>query len=133
MPPAPHPHDCFFSHILACSCDALDLTGPLNDAAAALVDDSFNRCFKSAVDEPWNWNFYLLPLWCIGVVIRNFILFPIRVVCLLLGFLLFFIGFFLAGLIFSASYSTFVSIPSNPHPLCFCVDAMPFFIFGLIF
>lgn len=75
----------------------------MNDAAAALVNDSFLRCFKSAVDEPWNWNFYLFPLWCCGVVVRNFILFPVRVITLLLGFLLFFIGFFFAGIFLSGS------------------------------
>lgn len=88
----------FFPHPPCCRLDALDLTGPLNDATAALVDDSFLRCFKSSLDDPWNWNFYLFPLWCCGVVIRNFILFPLRVVALMIGFLLFFIGFFLAGL-----------------------------------
>lgn len=111
--------------------DVLDISSPLNDAAAAIVDDSFLRCFKSLVgeclshlpermpvqgvgtmmvhlpgvlklrehgptpphqrlaarplaphpcpaDEPWNWNIYLLPLWCLGVLIRNCILFPLR-------------------------------------------------------
>ena len=56
----------------------MDLSGTLNDAAAAVVDDSFLRCFKSAADEPWNWNYYLFPLWAMGVVVRNFILLPIR-------------------------------------------------------
>lgn len=60
--------------------DVFDISGSLNDGAAALVDDSFLRCFKSSMDEPWNWNFYLFPLWCIGVVVRNCILFPIRYV-----------------------------------------------------
>lgn len=79
--------------------DTLDLTGTLNDAAAALVDDSFLRCFKSAVDHPWNWNFYLFPLWCCGVVVRNLILFPIRVLTLIVSFLLFIIGFGLASVL----------------------------------
>lgn len=64
-----------------------------------MVDDSFLRCFKSAVDEPWNWNFYLFPVWCLGVVVRNLILFPIRCITLALGFLLFFLGFALVGLV----------------------------------
>jgi hypothetical protein len=33
---------------------------------------------QSAMDEPWNWNPYLFILWCLGVVVRNFILFPLR-------------------------------------------------------
>lgn len=73
--------------------DILDISSPLNDAAAALVDDSFLRCFKTLPDEPWNWNVYLYPLWAIGVVIRNCILFPLRLIILLLGFLVFIIGF----------------------------------------
>lgn len=40
--------------------------------------DSFTRCFKSNPPEPWNWNVYLFPLWCCGVVIRYLILFPVR-------------------------------------------------------
>jgi glycerol-3-phosphate O-acyltransferase 3/4 len=83
--------------------DTLDLSGTLNDAAAALVDDSFLRCFKSSADDPWNWNFYLFPLWCCGVFIRNFILFPLRVITLLTGFLLFFIGFSIAGIFLSGT------------------------------
>uniref|UniRef100_A0A6N2LKC2 Uncharacterized protein n=1 Tax=Salix viminalis TaxID=40686 RepID=A0A6N2LKC2_SALVM len=42
-------------------------------------EDSFTRCFKSNPPEPWNWNVYLFPLWCCGVVIRYGILFPVRV------------------------------------------------------
>jgi glycerol-3-phosphate O-acyltransferase 3/4 len=83
--------------------DVLDISGTLNDAAAAVVDDSFLRCFKSVPDEPWNWNFYLLPLWCVGVVLRNFILFPLRLLSLATGFMLFFIGFSLAGIVLSGS------------------------------
>ena len=77
--------------------DVLDISSTLNDAAAAVVDDSFLRCFKSMADEPWNWNFYLFPMWCIGVVIRNCILFPLRFICLMLGFLIFIIGFALVS------------------------------------
>lgn len=58
--------------------DILDISSPLNDAGAAVVDDSFLRCFKTLADEPWNWNVYLYPLWAVGVVVRNCILFPLR-------------------------------------------------------
>jgi hypothetical protein len=40
--------------------------------------DSFTRCFKSNPPETWNWNVYLFPLWCCGVVMRYFIIFPVR-------------------------------------------------------
>ncbi|GAB4822962.1 hypothetical protein N2152v2_010008 [Parachlorella kessleri] len=79
--------------------DVLDISATLNDAAAAIVDDSFLRCFKSLLDEPWNWNPYLFVLWCIGVFVRNFILFPIRLLCLLAGFIIFMVAFSLVGLI----------------------------------
>uniref|UniRef100_M1BLP1 Glycerol-3-phosphate acyltransferase n=1 Tax=Solanum tuberosum TaxID=4113 RepID=M1BLP1_SOLTU len=35
------------------------------------------RCSKSNPPEPWNWNIYLFPLWCLRVVVRYEILFPI--------------------------------------------------------
>ena len=35
----------------------------LADAAAAMVDDSFLRCFQENHPDPWNWNPYLFPLW----------------------------------------------------------------------
>ena len=65
--------------------DVFDISSTLNDAASALVDDSFLRCFNSAPDDPWNWNVYLFPLWVVGVVRRHCILFPLRLVALLLG------------------------------------------------
>ena len=54
----------------------------------AIVDDSFTRCFKSKKVVRWNWNCYLFPAYCIGVVVRYCVLFPVRLLCLLLGFLL---------------------------------------------
>ncbi|RVW96629.1 Glycerol-3-phosphate acyltransferase 9 [Vitis vinifera] len=47
--------------------DLLDISPTLTEAAGAIVDDSFTRCFKSNPPEPWNWNVYLFPLWCLGV------------------------------------------------------------------
>ena len=79
--------------------DVFDISSTLNDAASALVDDTFLRCFKSAIDDPWNWNFYLFPLWLVGVVVRNCILFPLRLVALLLGFIIFFLMFHLSGVV----------------------------------
>eukprot|EP01025_Chloroclados_australasicus_P049088 TRINITY_DN557_c0_g1_i4.p1 TRINITY_DN557_c0_g1~~TRINITY_DN557_c0_g1_i4.p1 ORF type:complete len:404 (-),score=42.26 TRINITY_DN557_c0_g1_i4:514-1587(-) len=74
--------------------DLLDVSGILTDAAEAVIDDSFWRCFVENEPDPWNWNIYLFPLWCIGVVFRNYILFPLRLVLLMLGFTVFFICFF---------------------------------------
>ncbi|MBA0572644.1 hypothetical protein Golob_002970 [Gossypium lobatum] len=56
----------------------------LTDCSCALDEqDSFTRCFKSNPPEPWNWNVYLFPLWCCGVVFRYLILFPMRLAILL--------------------------------------------------
>ncbi|KAJ6310933.1 hypothetical protein OIU76_015619 [Salix suchowensis] len=69
--------------------DLLDISPTLTEAAGAIVDDSFTRCFKSNPPEPWNWNVYLFPLWCCGVVIRYGILFPVRVLVLAIGWIIF--------------------------------------------
>ncbi|CAA0816809.1 glycerol-3-phosphate acyltransferase 9 [Striga hermonthica] len=57
--------------------DLLDISPTLTEAAGAVVDDSFTRCFKSNHPEPWNWNIYLFPLWCLGVFVRYGFLFPL--------------------------------------------------------
>ena len=56
----------------------MDISSFVQDAAAAIVDDSFLRCFQSQSSDPWNWNIYLAPLWLIGLVVRYLILFPLR-------------------------------------------------------
>ena len=58
--------------------ELLDCRETLNAAAAAIVDDTFTKCFKSNAPDPWNWNVYLFPLWVCGVVVRYGLLFPIR-------------------------------------------------------
>lgn len=50
--------------------DVLDISNVLTDGAAAMVDDSFLRCFTSRPQQPWNWNFYLFPCWVLGVLVR---------------------------------------------------------------
>ena len=74
--------------------ELLDQSGPLTEAVAAIVDDSFTRCFALNFPEPWNWNWYLFPLWALGVVFRYMILFPLRLTFLLLGFVAFFLAFY---------------------------------------
>lgn len=56
----------------------LDISPLVQDAAAAIVDDSFLRCFQSQSNDPWNWNIYLFPLWAVGLIVRYLILFPLR-------------------------------------------------------
>ncbi|KAL0334514.1 UNVERIFIED_CONTAM: Glycerol-3-phosphate acyltransferase 9 [Sesamum radiatum] len=69
--------------------DLLDISPTLTEAAGAIVDDSFTRCFKSNPPEPWNWNVYLFPLWCLGVVVRYGVLFPLRAIVLTTGWIIF--------------------------------------------
>jgi len=69
--------------------DLLDISPTLTEAAGAIVDDSFTRCFKSNPPEPWNWNIYLFPLYCFGVVVRYCILFPLRCFTLAFGWIIF--------------------------------------------
>eukprot|EP00271_Cylindrocystis_brebissonii_P019136 TRINITY_DN56_c0_g1_i2.p1 TRINITY_DN56_c0_g1~~TRINITY_DN56_c0_g1_i2.p1 ORF type:complete len:389 (+),score=73.71 TRINITY_DN56_c0_g1_i2:172-1338(+) len=73
--------------------DLLDISSTLNEAGSAIVDDSFTKCFRSNDSEPWNWNIYLFPLWCLGVVVRYVILFPLRLILLIAGWIVFIILF----------------------------------------
>uniref|UniRef100_A0A7N0UQ33 Phospholipid/glycerol acyltransferase domain-containing protein n=1 Tax=Kalanchoe fedtschenkoi TaxID=63787 RepID=A0A7N0UQ33_KALFE len=69
--------------------DVLDVSNVLTEAAGAIIDDSFTRCFKSNSQEPRNWNVYLFPIWCCGLINRYLILFPARVIVLAIGWILF--------------------------------------------
>ncbi|KAF7841621.1 glycerol-3-phosphate acyltransferase 9 [Senna tora] len=83
--------------------DLLDISPTLSEAAGAIVDDSFTRCFKSNPPEPWNWNVYLFPLWCFGVVVRYLILFPARVLVLTIGWIIFLSSFIPVHLLLKAN------------------------------
>lgn len=74
--------------------DVLNISSVLTDGASAIVDDSFLRCFTSTSPDPWNWNFYLMPAWLLGLLFRYLILFPLRFVMLILSLLLFLAAFF---------------------------------------
>jgi len=74
----------------------LDCSGVVQDACAAIVDDSFNRCFQENDEVAWNFNFYLLPLWWCGWIVRHFVLFPLR-----LGFILSASAVFMVTFMFS--------------------------------
>ena len=65
-----------------------DLTLPLvHQGFTAVVDDSFTRCFKTKKVVRWNWNCYLGPCYYAGVIVRYGVLFPLRLLCLMMGFL----------------------------------------------
>ena len=71
----------------------LDASGVLEDAANAIVDDSFHRCFNYSENPAWNWNFYLFPTWVVCVIVRYFVLFPARFTVFMCSQFLFFSSF----------------------------------------
>ena len=46
----------------------LDASPFVTAAAECIVQDSFSMCFECMPREHWNWNVYLFPLYCIGIV-----------------------------------------------------------------
>eukprot|EP01107_Rhizomastix_libera_P018657 TRINITY_DN992_c0_g1_i3.p1 TRINITY_DN992_c0_g1~~TRINITY_DN992_c0_g1_i3.p1 ORF type:complete len:397 (-),score=82.61 TRINITY_DN992_c0_g1_i3:76-1266(-) len=74
--------------------DLLDLAPMISDGMSVLVKDSFTPCFTSHQQEYWNWNFYLYFSWILGISFRYGILFPIRLVGFLIGFLMYAVGYF---------------------------------------
>lgn len=73
----------------------IDLAGALplmREGFGAVVEDSFTKCFISRPPDNWNWNVYLFPAWCIGVVARYFVLFPLRLTAFIVGWLVFFLA-----------------------------------------
>jgi glycerol-3-phosphate O-acyltransferase 3/4 len=55
------------------------------EASEVLVRDSFTRCFRSRPVPRWNFTWYLWPAWLAGLLFRYVLLFPCRVLYLLLG------------------------------------------------
>lgn len=51
--------------------DMLSIESVLTDAASAVIDDSFNKCFTSTPSDPWNWNLYLFPMWWAAVCVHT--------------------------------------------------------------
>jgi glycerol-3-phosphate O-acyltransferase 3/4 len=70
-----------------------DLLPNIAQATELIVQDDFSKCFQENIPEPWNWNVYLYVCWALGVVLRYLILLPLRFAALILGFILFGIGF----------------------------------------
>ena len=64
--------------------------------------DAWRGVRDPAAEVNWNWNFYLFPLWCFGVVLRYCVLFPIRLTFIVLANLLFFSSFGLVHALFKA-------------------------------
>ena len=55
----------------------------------AIGEDDFWKCFEKRPVVPWNWNAFLFSMWVLGVMFRYFVLFPIRVLILAIGWILF--------------------------------------------
>ena len=91
----------------------MDVSPILQDCAAAVVDDSFLRCFQSRPPEPWDWNIFMLPTHYIGMAFRWLILFPLRLIAAVLSWLLF------LALFFTVPYALKVL----PHAPCLCCIA----------
>eukprot|EP01084_Bolivina_argentea_P153925 268363_1 len=62
-----------------------DILDHVNSGMQVVVDDDFSLCFKRPKRRPWNFNAYLFVFWCIGVILRYFILFPLRLIVMTLG------------------------------------------------
>jgi glycerol-3-phosphate O-acyltransferase 3/4 len=80
-----------------------DIVRMLRQGVEVLVEDDFSRCFESYKSPPWNFTWYLYVLWAIGCAVRYLILFPLRALGLLLGFIIFTLKLLLIKLIFSSN------------------------------
>ncbi|KAL0228610.1 hypothetical protein RCL1_004753 [Eukaryota sp. TZLM3-RCL] len=70
---------------------SLDFSFPLKlirEGINVVVDDQFSKCFASRPPQTWNYTYYLFVLWVLGVFIRYFILFPIRLAILIIGIII---------------------------------------------
>jgi len=73
----------------------------LENGMSVIVEDDFSLCFRRTKRRPWNFNFYLMIFWSIGVVIRYCILFPLRLIIGAVGLLATLIQFWLWQQLFS--------------------------------
>eukprot|EP01112_Ceratiomyxa_fruticulosa_P006608 TRINITY_DN1743_c0_g1_i1.p1 TRINITY_DN1743_c0_g1~~TRINITY_DN1743_c0_g1_i1.p1 ORF type:complete len:482 (+),score=84.44 TRINITY_DN1743_c0_g1_i1:201-1646(+) len=73
--------------------DLSDISMFLTDGMEVIVEDEFTKCFTSPQHDSWNWNLYLFPAWIMGIFIRFCVLFPLRLLLLLLGTSVFAIAF----------------------------------------
>eukprot|EP00753_Platysulcus_tardus_P004971 PLAT12804.1.p2 GENE.PLAT12804.1~~PLAT12804.1.p2 ORF type:complete len:463 (+),score=203.83 PLAT12804.1:24-1412(+) len=79
--------------------DMASLLPMLTEGMGTVVDDEFSHCFESKTPPQWNWNAYLAPVWAVGWLVRHFILFPLRLLCLVCGFLVVVLGFLYSQLV----------------------------------
>ena len=65
-----------------------DILENINSGMQVIVDDDFSLCFKRPERRSWNWNLYLFVFWCLGVIVRYCILFPLRLLTMIFVMLL---------------------------------------------
>ena len=82
----------------------------------AITSDSFTECFEQRPPEPWNFNFLLFILWCLGVLVRYLILLPIRMLYFIVGSLIF--GFIYTGIYLLPESERKTRIIRNAIRLC---------------
>lgn len=82
-----------------------DVVPFFRDGAESIVSDNFNRCFSVSQEPAWNWNFYLAPIWLLGVLVRYLFLLPLRVLFIVVSSSMFIAGCELLHLIPLASAS----------------------------
>lgn len=75
----------------------MDLAPFVRNGMEAIVQDSFTQCFVSKPRVHWNFTFYLLPLYYTGVFLRYCVLFPLRLLIVMLGMMMFTTLFVLAA------------------------------------
>ncbi|KAH9260479.1 hypothetical protein BASA81_001649 [Batrachochytrium salamandrivorans] len=64
-------------------------TEAIFEGMQVIAEDDFWKCFEKTPVVPWNFNPPLFVLWVFGVLVRYFVLFPVRVVILALGWFVF--------------------------------------------
>ena len=100
--------------------EALDISSTLEEGVAAIVDDSFTKCFNKSKPTTWNFNAYLFPLWVLGFVVRYVLLFPLRLVWLLTTFFTFNVFFALSRLLLPKCAFKFGLERFIVRMICFC-------------
>jgi len=77
-----------------------DILPYLRGGVSVIWEDDFSLCFKKEVEQPWNFTWYLMGAWLLGIVFRYCILCPLRIIILFGGFLIFSAGIFTTGVIY---------------------------------
>jgi len=77
-----------------------DILPYLSEGVGVIWEDDFSVCFKKEVEQPWNFTWYLMLAWILGIVFRYCILCPLRIIVLLGGFGIFMLGISITGVIY---------------------------------